>query len=256
MIYDYIKYLFKAKDEHSLHSPFLFECYTKILKDKNQYSAYNSIEKLRQELLINNNEIEISDFGAGSKLNITNKRLIKDIARNSLKKPKFAQLFYRIIKHYQYKNIIDLGTSFGLTTAYLAKSSIENKVFSFEGCSTTADIAKANFENLAIKNIDVIVGNIDETLPQKLDELDMIDFVFFDANHRFEPTIRYFELCLSKINENSCFIFDDIYWSEEMKRAWQYIKNHQSVVISIDLFWIGIVFFRKKQPKQNFVLKF
>ena len=256
MISDYIKYLLKAKNEHSLHSPFLFEFYTKVLKDKTIYPAYNSIETLRKQLLKDQRKIKITDFGAGSKLNNENTRKIKDIARRSQKRPKLAKLFFRIIQFNTYKNIIDLGTSLGLTTSYLAINNIDSKVITFEGCPETAKIAQENFEKLSLKNIKIIVGNIDETLPKELENTKTIDFAFFDANHRFEPTMSYFNQCLTKINDNSCFIFDDIYWSNEMKQAWKEIKNHSSVSISIDLFWVGIVFFRKKQPKQEFVLKF
>jgi predicted O-methyltransferase YrrM len=256
MIIEYIKYLLRAKNEHSLHSPFLFEFYTKVLEDKTIFSVYGLIEKLRKELSKDQRIIKITDFGAGSKLNTDNARNIKDIASRSQKRPKLAKLFFRIIHFYNYKTIIDLGTSLGLTTSYMAINNNDSNVLSFEGCPETAKIAKENFERLSLKNIEVIVGNIDETLPLQLENISNIDFAFFDANHRFEPTIRYFELCLTKINDKSCFIFDDIYWSDEMKQAWNTIKNHSSVSITIDLFWVGIVFFRKKQPKQNFVLKF
>lgn len=256
MILDYIKYLLKAKDEHSLHSPFVFDFYTKILKDKSQKAEYASIEALRKQLLSDKRIISINDFGAGAKTNKNTQRTVGDIAHKSLKKPSLAQLFYRLIKNYHYSTILDLGTSLGLTTAYLANSSEDVEVQSFEGCAETAKIAQENFDKLSLKNIEIIVGNIDETLPEKLQKTTKLDFVFFDANHRYEPTIRYFEQCLTKANEDSCFIFDDIYWSEEMKQAWQTIQNHESVTVSIDLFWVGIVFFRKKQPKQHFILKF
>jgi predicted O-methyltransferase YrrM len=256
MILDYIKYLLKAKDEHSLHSPFVFEFYAKVLKDKTHYAEYDAIEFLRKKLLRDKRFVNIMDFGAGAKTNKSIQRTVSDIAKKSLKKPSLAQFFFRIIKNYQYKNVFDLGTSLGLTTAYFGKVDKNIEVKSFEGCNETAKIAQENFAKLAIENIEIIVGNIDKTLPEKLKKTEKIDFVFFDANHRYEPTIRYFEQCLAKAHDESCFVFDDIYWSEEMKQAWQTIQNHESVSISIDLFWFGIVFFRKKQPKQHFVLKF
>lgn len=256
MIYDYIKYLIKAKDEYSIHSPFLFEFYTKVVKDKNPEKNFQAIENLRKQLLHDEHLISIIDFGAGSKLNLSAKRKVKDIARNSQKSPQLGQLLHRVIQFYQYKNILDLGTSFGLTTAYLSFQTTDNKIISFEGCPETAQIAQDNFDKLALNNIEIIVGNIDKTLPEKVKEISTLDFVFFDANHRYEPTIRYFEQCLTKAHEGSCFVFDDIYWSNEMKQAWQYIKNHSSVTVSLDLFWLGIIFFHKKQVKQDFVLKF
>ena len=256
MIYDYIKYLFKAKDEYSLHSPFLFEFYTKVVNDKSISSGFQEIEGLRKQLLYDERIIQIADFGAGSKLNLSNNRKIKDIAKNSQKSPKLGQFLHRIIEFYNYKNILDLGTSFGLTTAYLSSEIDDNQIITFEGCPETAKVAQENFDKLFLKNIEIVVGNIDQTLPEKLKEISSLDFVFFDANHRFEPTIRYFEQCLAKTHGGSCFVFDDIYWSNEMKEAWQYIKNHPSVTVTLDFFWLGIVFFNKKQVKQNFVLKF
>lgn len=256
MILDYIKYLLKAKDEHSLHSPFVFEFYTKVLKEKKHFDEYDEIENLRKQLLNDKRIVNITDFGAGAKTNKSIQRTVDDIAKKSLKKPSLAQLFFRIIKFYQYKNILDLGTSLGLTTAYLGKANKEVNLKSFEGCCETAKIAQENFDKLSLENVEIIVGNIDETLPEKLSEISNLDFVFFDANHRYEPTIRYFEQCLIKAHDENCFIFDDIYWSEDMKQAWQTIQNHESVTVSIDLFWVGIVFFRKKQPKQHFILKF
>ncbi|MBA4849919.1 O-methyltransferase [Emticicia sp. BO119] len=256
MILDYLKYLILAKNEHSLHSPFLFEFYLKVLKGSGSGRSFSEIETLRDNLLRNEQEIEITDFGAGSKLNRSSQRKIKDIAKNSQKPARIAQLFYRIIKYYNYETILDLGTSLGVTTAYLANANTNGKVYTFEGCPNTAQIAMENFGKLGLHNVEIIVGDLYNTLGIQLEKIGKIDFAFFDANHRYEPTVNYFEKCLSKIHEDTCFVFDDIYWSEEMKKAWEHIINQPQVSISIDIFWIGIVFFRKKQQKQHFVLRF
>jgi predicted O-methyltransferase YrrM len=256
MIPDYLKYLFLAKNEHGLHSPFLFEFYLKVLKDFSPVRDYNFIEDLRKKMLSDAREIEITDFGAGSKISRSNRRKIADIARNSQKSARLGQLFYRIIKFYNYSTIVDLGTSLGVTTAYLAKASPDGMIYTFEGCPATAAIARENFSQLSISNTELIIGNLNETLQKQLKKIDKIDLAFFDANHQYEPTIDYFEQCLSKAHDDTCFIFDDIYWSDGMKKAWNYIRNHPQVTVSIDIFWVGIVFFRKKQPKQHFVLRF
>jgi predicted O-methyltransferase YrrM len=256
MILDYLKYLFLAKNEHSLHSPFLFEFYLKVLNDSTSENDYSAIEALRKKMLSDERAIEIIDLGAGSKLNQSNRRKIKGIAKNSQKPARLAQLFYRLINHYNFHTIFDLGTSLGITTAYLAKANIRAHIYTFEGCPETARIAQENFKQLGINNVEIIVGDLNKTLKSQLNKIEKIDFAFFDANHRYEPTIEYFEKCLGKIHEETCFIFDDIYWSADMKKAWEYIKNHPQVTVSIDIFWVGIVLFRKKQPKQHFVLRF
>lgn len=257
MIASYIKYLFRAGNQHAIHSPFLFSFYNKVIRPKkDENPVYDTIQLLRKELLNSTEEIEILDLGAGSRVNKTNKRQIGQIAKNAEKPAKFGKLFYRIARDLRPSTILELGTSLGLTTAYFAKSSPESQLITFEGCPETARHARENLDRLAISNCEIVVGNIDTTLNERLKSLKSVDIVYFDANHRYEPTVRYFEECLPYATNNSLFIMDDIYWSEEMTAAWEYIKAHPSVTVTVDLFWIGLVFFRKEQVKEDFVLRF
>lgn len=252
----FVSYLFQAQNEHAIHSPFLFEFYTDTIKQIHKTPAISWIEERRKTLENSTETIEITDFGAGSKWNKSNQRKVSSIARSSKKALKWRKFLFLLLKKY-YPNgtIFELGTSFGFTTAYMASALQEGHLITFEGCSKIASIAQQTFDEGKLTNIHIEVGNITTQLPKKLAETNTVDVVFFDANHRYEPTIQYFEWCLAKATETSCFIFDDIYWSEEMKTAWQYICQHPSVTFSLDFFQIGIVFFRKKQPKQHFILK-
>jgi len=258
LITSYFKYLLRSGNEHSIHSPFLFDLYTKVIKDKSEiHPDYKDLKLLRQDLLSSDETIEILDLGAGSRVNKSNRRQIKTIAKNAEKPEKFGRLFHRLIRHFQPENILELGTSLGLTTLYMSKAKQDSKILSFEGCPETAKIAKRNFEKSGAVNIDLILGNIDETLPTALKKFNkQLDYAYFDANHRYEPTVRYFEDCLPYVKNDTIFIFDDIYWSEEMTQAWEHIKAHPQVTLTVDLFWIGLVFFRKEQVKENFVLRF
>ncbi len=256
MLKYFFKFLLASKNEHSLHSPFVFDLYTKIITDQKILPIFTEIENLRKKLLKNRMVIEITDFGAGSRIYKTNQRQIRQIAKNAEKVPKFGRLLFRLIQHFKPSIIFDLGTSLGITTLYESKACESGKIYTFEGCPETAKVAKENLTILNCQNVEMIVGNLDETLSNKLNEIENLDFVFFDANHRYEPTVRYFERCMAKANEESVFVFDDIHWSEEMHKAWEYISKHESVMISIDLFFVGLVFFRKNQPKQHFVLRY
>jgi predicted O-methyltransferase YrrM len=255
----YLRYLSRARDEHALHSPFLFSLYTQVIRAKTGAKArFAPIQTLRKELRKSRQLITIADYGAGSKVNASRQRTIGDIARNSQKPARFGRLLFRLIQRFSAKNIVDLGTSFGMTTAYLAEATnaYDGHVLTFEGCPETATVARQNFERLGIHNVNIVVGNLDETLAPQVAALDPIDFVFFDANHRYEPTVRYFETCLTNIHNDTVFVFDDIHWSDEMEQAWAYIKNHTDVTLTVDLFWVGLAFFRQEQPKQDFILRF
>ena len=258
LIAAYIKYLLRSGNEHAIHSPFLFDLYTQIIISKKDNNPdYTQLKALRKELLQSDQQIEILDLGAGSRINTSNLRKIKTIAKNAEKPAKFGRLFNRLIQRFQPKTILELGTSLGLTTLYMSRAKPDSHIISFEGCPETAKIAQENFTKAGAENIEIVIGNIDETLPEKLEKLGTsIDYAYFDANHRYEPTVRYFETCLPYATNDSLFIFDDIYWSPEMTKAWEYIKAHPQVTLTVDLFWIGLVFFRKEQVKENFTLRF
>jgi predicted O-methyltransferase YrrM len=251
----YICFLFTSGNEHGLHSPFVFNLYSQGLRPKKKFYIFDKIEALRRELLVSNEIVEIVDLGAGSKIKKNTKRSIKSIAETAAKPPQLAQLLFKLIAYCKPKTILDLGSSLGLTTIYQASVDSESQVFTFEGSPSLAKIATSNFNKLEAKNIRMIEGNIDATLPQIINSLEKIDYVFFDANHRMEPTLRYFEICLQKAHNDTVFVFDDIHWSGEMEQAWEKIKAHDQVMITVDMFFVGLVFLRKNQPKQHFKLR-
>ena len=255
MYFDFLKFFLSSQNSHGIHSPFVFDFYLKVFKSKGKDAVFEKIENRRKVQLKNKEEIVVQDFGAGSKHTKNNKRTVGNITNHSSKKSKWAQLLFRIIQAYNYKSIIELGTSVGFTTSYLAASDSTSIINTFEGCKSTLNLARENVKSLDFKNVNFIEGNIDETLPKILLTIDSLDFVFFDANHQFEPTIKYFDLCLAKINKKSCFVFDDIYWSNDMKLAWNTITSRKEARLSIDLFFVGIVFFDDSLSKQNFKLR-
>lgn len=157
----------RARDEHSLHSPFLFSLYVQVIRAKTGSRAlFAPIRALRKELRKSRQLITIADLGAGSKVNPSRQRTIGDIARNSQKPARFGRLLFRLIRRFEAKVVVDLGTSLGMTTAYLAEATkpYGGQVLTFEGCPETAAVARQNFERLAMQNVEVVVGNLDETL--------------------------------------------------------------------------------------------
>ena len=253
----YIKYLVHAQTKYTIHSPFVYSLITEVLCDKKDYPVYSKVSKITRTLLSNSNTIETIDFGAGAKTfpYSTKMKKISEIARQTKQPDKIAHLLYRIVKHFKPMTILELGTSLGISTMYFSDASPEGKITTIEGCASTAAEAQDNFDKLSLKNIKLLIGNFDTVLPKFLKKNDNLDFVFFDGNHRKEPTIKYFKACLPKTGENSIFVFDDIHWSKGMEEAWNEIIGNPEISISIDLFYFGIVFFKKDIAKQDFILK-
>ncbi|MEO6538786.1 MAG: class I SAM-dependent methyltransferase [Ferruginibacter sp.] len=242
---------------HGVHSPFVFDFIKSVLNDKKPYDCYAEIEKIRKKLLRNKKIIEVEDFGAGSSVIKTNSRVINKMAVSSLKPKKYAQLLYRMVKYYQPKTIAELGTSFGTTTAYLASGHSAARLYTLEGATAIAAVAQQNFDILNLKNIILLLGSFEKTLPLLFAETNSIGFVFIDGNHREAPTIEYFNRFLGIANQHTIFIFDDIHWSRGMEAAWNAIKKHELVTLTIDLFFMGIVFLKKDfKVKQHFSIRF
>jgi predicted O-methyltransferase YrrM len=255
----YLNYYFTSANGkgHGMHSPFVFELISEVLNDDRSFYAYQSIERVRQMLLYNKRVLEIEDLGAGSRTIKSKSRSVQSSAKSALKSKKFSQLLFRMVDHYQPGIIVELGTSFGITTAYLASANINGKVITLEGSEAIADIALENFAKLKLKNIELVKGNFDDQLPAVLSSLPTVDLAFIDGNHRYQPTLNYFEQILAKSNHKSIIILDDIHWSREMEEAWQAIQQHSAVTMTIDLFFLGIVLLRDEfKVKQHFSVRF
>ncbi|MFN0049257.1 MAG: O-methyltransferase [Cytophagales bacterium] len=252
----YIKYFFRAKDEHFIQAPFLYHFYLKVLKNASQNADFQLVEIIRKQLFKNNSAVGNFDLGAGTRTNV-NSKSVRKLAHTSISSPKKCRLLFNIIQYFNYSTIVEVGTSLGVATAYLAMANEKAKIFSLEGNKDLIREAEKVKKALNLGNIEFILGNFDQTLPELLNnQKEKIDFVFLDGNHQFEPTIKYFELMLPHLHDNSILIIDDIYWSEEMTKAWATICSNLLVTISLDLYSLGILFFSTKYSKQHFVLKY
>lgn len=213
------------------------------------------IEGFRQLLLTNHSIIEINDLGAGSAQLHSTSRAISNIARTSLSPRKYSLLYRNIIQRFTSPVILELGTSLGINTLYLATQT-RSRVTTFEGSSSIAEQARKVFTLAGSDNITLILGNIEDTLPIHLQAVDKLDFVFLDANHRYNPTLSYFQQLIKKAHQHSIFVLDDIHYSREMENAWNSIKTTKGVHATVDLYRCGLVFFDPALNNQHLVLQF
>lgn len=254
---NYITYLFRSTNLHGIHSPFLYRLVKDVIYNRKIKSPnFKAIENIRKSMVKNINPLGGKDFGAGS-LKKGSQKTIGQFATSSSKSAKYSKLLFRLAQWHQPKYAIELGTALGISTLYQASGFSNNTTFiTLEGNSELANLALQNFDKMDLKKPELIVGNFDETLEKALEKTHQLDWVFFDGNHKKEPTLRYFNQCLEKASENALFIFDDINWSNEMKEAWMAIKQSPDIYLSIDLFFLGLVFTKKRPQKENFVVRF
>ena len=252
----YIYYRLFSSTSYDVHPPFLFDLVIKVFEDKSVDERFLKIERLKQQLLKDKRSIKVTDLGAGSVSGRGKERKISYITRTSSQSKKYGRLLSRLVNYFQPNTVLELGTSLGLSGAYMAAGCLTSKIITIEGCPNISNIAKANFQSLGIQNITLINGNFDNELAGILNTVAQVDFIFIDGNHQKEPTIKYFEQCLTKAVNETVFVFDDIHWSTGMEEAWNSICNHPSVTLSVDLFFMGIIFIKKELTKQHFIIRF
>lgn len=255
----YFSYMLRSENGkgHGIHSPFVFDFVKNVLNDKRHFYLFDHIERLREELLEDTTLIEMHDQGAGSATGTNQQRTISSIVRHSAKSPALGKLLFRIISYYKPSVILELGTSLGISAAYIASGNLSSRITTIEANSQLSEKAYGNMRHLSLKNVDIRTGTFDDLLEPVLNQIKKVDCAFIDGNHRIEPTLRYFKQLIRHTDNNSFFIFDDIHWSREMEEAWNEIKKNASVTCTIDLFFIGIVFFRNEfRIPRHFIIRY
>lgn len=237
-----------------MHSPFVFDLVTKCFYDKKKHPEYTLLEKYRLSLLQNRNTIKVTDFGAGSKVFKSDVREISKIAKNAGISSRNAKLLLRITKYLKPQHILEIGTSLGLATSALSLANTTSAITTLEGCPETAAVAQQQFRQFNFNTIRSIVTDFDSHL-KNLPKSTNYQLVYFDGNHQKEATLRYFDLLLPTATNETVWFFDDIHWSAAMEEAWEIIKNHPKVTVTIDTFQWGLVFFRKEQEKEHFIIR-
>lgn len=251
----WMSHLVSARSRHAVHSPFVFDLIEGVLRASGPHEEFAPIERLREDLLDSDQTIRVNDLGAGSRVLDLPVRRVSDMARTSLKGPRQGQMLFRLARHFDPATVLELGTSFGISTLYLALGAENGRVITIEGCPQTHRIARHHFERAGRANIEPLLGSFRSRLPEVLQRTPRLDMVFIDGHHQKEPTLDYFEQCLTRAHDGTVLILDDIHWSRGMEEAWDAIKGHPRVTITIDLFHMGLVFLRTEQARQHFRLR-
>jgi predicted O-methyltransferase YrrM len=263
LLKSYIQFLWKSKNEHAVHSPFVYNLITRCFYDKKkkpdssfseQAKQYQILKSYRKSLLENKNYIEVTDFGSGSKVFKSNTRQISKIAKNAGISPKRAELLFRITRYFQPNSILEIGTSLGLATVALALGNKKTIVKTLEGCSRTMEVTKNQLLFFKLKNVELVNTRFENYFCNQLSIINY-QLIYFDGNHSKKATLDYFEILLPTITNDTVWIFDDIHWSAAMEEAWETIKKHPKVSVTIDTFQWGLVFFRREQVKEHFVIR-
>lgn len=253
----YITFLRRSQTKYGVHSPFVYDLITKVIKDHQHYPEYTLAEEIRDQCLHSRQVIEISNYGASKPINPSGneRKQVCAIARAAITQ-RCGRLLNRLVRYFGPENLLEMGTSLGISSIYMASAAPTAKYTTMEGCSTTAELACSHLKQAGLPQVQMLIGDFSYLLPRYIAAQQHIDFAFFDGNHTYTATLDYFYQCLPLIKEDSVFVFHDIHWSRGMEKAWAHICKHSQVTVSIDLFEVGLIFFRKGLSKQDFIIRF
>jgi predicted O-methyltransferase YrrM len=254
---NYLKYIVLSRHRkgHGIHSPFVFDIVSRMFRNKIDPDIVNKIEMIRKQLLKDDRSIEVLDLGSGSKKMKSNNRKVSDIARYSPVNRKYGILLSNLASEFGKAGIIEFGTSFGISTMYMAASVPDSIVYTMEGSPSVAEIANSNFLSGRFRNINVLIGPFSKMLPEIKDTGIKPGLVFIDGNHRREPVLEYFNKIVGLSDSETVIVIDDINNSEEMADAWNEIRNNKNVTCTIDIFRMGLVFMKRGLTRQHYIIR-
>lgn len=262
-IFAYLRHVLTAWNTtgEAIHSPYLFHIVRFLFRDENSYYCFADIERRREQLLACEDRLDVVDYGScGSPEGTHVHRRVCDIAKNHLESARMGQLLFRLVvfmgEHEKRPlRIVELGTSLGITTAYLASADSRNQVLTFEGSEAVLNVAKGVWKALKLENIEWIIGNIDDTLyniGHAEDAVKQLDLAYIDANHTYEATKRYADYLIPQMTEKGVVIIDDIHYSKEMEQAWTELKADPRVTSSMDIYHAGLLFVDPHYLKRHY----
>lgn len=254
----YISYRKKARSIQYIHSPFLFSLMQQVFDDRGGPEHFKAIEALRTRFLKSNDVIQVEDMGAGSvKDGLAHDRKVSRIASSALQKPRYARFLYRLATYIQARTIVEMGTSLGITTRYLALAAgKEGKVITLEGSRGVAAYVQQGLTEGDTANTELVTGHFDDTLLPVLQQYQPVDFLFIDGNHRSAAVKKYFDEALPFLHPGAVVVVDDIHWSADMKQGWNDLIKHEAVTLSLDIFQFGVLFLNQDLSRQHFILRY
>jgi predicted O-methyltransferase YrrM len=241
---------------HGIQSPFVFNLVSGVFRNKIDPDIVLTIENIRKNRISDRRIIDVLDLGAGPSMKKSSVRRVSDIAKYSVVPEKYGKLLFNLSAEFGKPGIIELGTSLGISTMYQAAGCRETVVYTMEGSSSLAELARENFRKAGLENIKLLTGSFEDLLPEICEKATTPGLVFIDGNHRKEHLLRYFSQMAEISGTGTVIVLDDIHLSTEMEEAWTEIRQYENVSFTIDIFRMGLVFFRKGMNHFDYVIRY
>lgn len=241
---------------HGIHSPFVFDLINSVLRKEVPGKDIDAVRYIRDKMYGSGITVRVNDLGTGPVRKSSPGRRLSNIAKRSSVHDRYGRILYNLASRYNGEKILELGTSVGISTIFISRGAPFSRIISIEGCPVLAGIAKENLSEAGMGNVEILTGHFDEQLSLILKKDFRPSMVFVDGNHTGEAAIKYFRLFKKLLPPDSVIVFDDINYSSDMNKGWNEIKSDPQVSLSIDVFQMGMIFFKKGMAKQHYEIRY
>jgi predicted O-methyltransferase YrrM len=251
----YLKYAYNSKSKFKIHSPFVFTFIINVLENRKKDYMHFPKQLLSHYKALKIKVSVSGNAGEGSK-SLSKKQIpaIRFIGKVGLP-AKYGKVLNGLIEENKIEHVIELGTSLGRSTSFLVSGN-RVKVTTVEANKEMLDISKEAFNHLGQSGFVTFVhARFDEVFGELCKNDLSNTLIFIDGDHGKDAVLNLFKTCLPYTKPSTILVFDDIYWSPGMTEAWCDIEQHDEVKLSLDIYRMGIVFFRKAtKAKEHFQL--
>lgn len=223
------------------------------------------IEALRGEMARSSESITRLDFGAGPSgtqrspqemdAGVPVTSTLAEISQKVSKPPLWCALLFHLVRGHKPNRCLEMGTAVGVSAAYQSAALALNghgRLKTLEGSESLAAVAERNFRRLGLDNVEVGVGRFQDTLEDAIESLAEVDYAFIDGHHDEQATLRYFDTLYGSLARPALLVFDDVAWSDGMRRAWQALCGDQRVSAAVDLGSLGICVISDTTAKRRY----
>jgi predicted O-methyltransferase YrrM len=244
----YAKYYIKAQSDLYIHSPFIYEWMKHLMVFRAK--SFSNINRYRASLDKNTNSIAFNNQGEEK---ITT---VRDRYMNTSISDDYGKILQATASYIKASNFLELGTSLGVSTAYIHATNSHIEGITIDANSQTSTLASFLFDSLLSPHkVTFEIGFFKDVIHEILNKTKPIDFVFIDGDHKLESTLHYLEMLMPNLAENAVVVLDDIRWSPDMYKAWLRACLYTDFNYAIDFGRMGILFkVNNHSPKQYFTI--
>lgn len=227
----YLHFISKATNQHGVHSPFVYDLAINCIYNHQRYEGYKSIKSYQQKIapLFHETSRKTPQFSA-----------------------KKSKLLHRLACHFSPKIIIDHSYSTGQVAAALSSYKSVKTLYSSISSEKHTEDLKSLLRSTQQANIAFSPSAMDHFFSTTDTSFDL---AFLSSTDQAENSYKQYLKLLPSATEESILIIDNIYQSQATEKAWNAIKQHEQTRVTVDLFYVGVVFFRTAQVKQHFRLR-